>query len=169
MSFRRCSLWPGDPKRGPQHFQTCPGCGDNLIHQSNRGKHESSSAFGQHVHNHVPDDLYYADIDGAVFKVDTRVLRIIEHKPSHGELSSGQKAILPLLGLGIRSLAANELVHPQSGVYVVHSEPPFGTASVQRYRHWRGYGDEPPVEMTGERWVRFLAGELDDDDLSAVS
>jgi hypothetical protein len=147
----------------------CPECGDRLIHQLNRGPHESSSAFGQYVHDHIDKGVYWADVDGVIYKVGTRVLRVIEHKTRSGNLSKGQEAILPLLGMGIRSLAANELVHPQSGVYVVQSSPPFDTASVQQHRHWRGYPDGPPVEMRGDRWARFLAGEVDDDGMRAVS
>lgn len=141
----------------------CPDCGDRLIHQLNRGPHESSSAFGQYVHDHVDKGVYWADIDGVIYKVDTRVLRIIEHKTRDGSLSKGQESILPLLGMGIRSLAANELVHPQSGIYVVQSDPPFTVGRVHRHRHWHRYRDEPAVEMRGDRWARFLAGEVDGD------
>lgn len=155
-------------KRCDAEPQRCR-CGDRLIHQFNRGAHESSSALGQFVHDEVGKGVWWSDIDGAVFKVDTRVLRVIEHKPSDGELSAGQERILQLLGMGIKSLIAHELVHPQSGVFVVRSEPPFNTSLVQRYRHWPLTRDGLRVEMHGEQWRRFLAGEIDPDDTRAVS
>lgn len=112
----------------------CPDCGARLIHQVSRGQNESSSAYGQHIHDDHPVDFHWADIDGVVYKLDTGIMRIIEHKPVGGALRDSQRAILPLLAGCIDILVDQDVLHPDSGVFVVNSDPPFDTALVRRYR-----------------------------------
>jgi hypothetical protein len=106
----------------------CTECGDTLIHQFNRGPHESSSAFGQFVHDRIGIEMYWADVDGTIYKKRTKALRVIEHKRSDEKLSNGQREILPLLAKGLQLLAATGLIHEQSGVYIVRSDHPHAAA-----------------------------------------
>jgi len=55
--------------------QRCPVCEDRMIHQSNRGKDESSSAYGQHIHDDYRPMFFWADIDGIIFKRATQIMR----------------------------------------------------------------------------------------------
>lgn len=144
---------------------SCPECGDSLIHQTNRGPHESSSAFGQYIHDRGEYDrgewarMFWMDIDGAIFKQRTGVLRIIEHKPVGGGLSSGQKEVLPLLAKALQLLAATGLVHPQSGVFVIHSDHPHDRALIAQISGWKFVKVSSEFELAGDLLDSFLRGE----------
>src|SRR5829696_3725505 len=119
----------------PCRPRRCPECGDLLIHQERRGEHESSSAFGQHVHDEYGGrgqrrTFDFSDIDGVVYKRSEGILRIIEGKPSKGEPSSAQRRIMPLLADGVKWLMDQGRISRQSGVYVVRANPPYDVASV---------------------------------------
>jgi hypothetical protein len=143
-------------------IQNCPDCGDTLIHQTNRGPHESSSAFGQFVHDRVGIEMFWLDVDGASFKKKTLILRMIEHKPRGGSLSSGQNTVLPLLAKSLQLLAATGLVHEQSGVFVVYSDHPHDSALVEQIGGWKSRRIWPKREMTGPIWHDFIKGEVVD-------
>ena len=76
--------------------QTCPDCGDKLIHQHQRKGNESSSGLGQHIHETYPKDFDWMDIDGVIFKSSRRLLRIVEHKEPGKSLSGSQRRVLPI-------------------------------------------------------------------------
>jgi len=141
----------------------CPTCGERLIHQFGRGINESSSAYGQHIHDDYPQDFYWADIDGVIFKVDTGVLRIIEHKPAGVGLRQSQRTILPMLAAAVEFLVRDEGLHSDSGVFVVNSDHPFDTAAVRRYRRddrgkWVPGGDREAVQLNGSDLRNFETG-----------
>ncbi len=140
----------------------CTECGDTLIHQSNRGPHESSSAFGQYVHDRIGLEMFWLDIDGASYKLKTKVLRIIEHKPQGSVLSKGQKEVLPLLAKSIQLLASTGLVHEQSGVFVVRSDHPHDSGVVEQIEGWKSRAIWPTQDMDGQLWKDFLRGEVID-------
>lgn len=149
--------------------RSCPDCGDRLIHQSKRGPGESSSAFGQFVHDKIGRVMYWADIDGAALRNKTKVLRIIEHKPPNGNPSESQKAILPLLAKAIQLLASTGLVHEQSGVFVVRSEHPHDKAQIWQIEGWAGRGKGLRTVLSGDLFRHFIEGEiLDPVSLTAV-
>ena len=146
----------------------CPECGDNLIHLSNRGPHESSSAFGQYIHDRGEQDrrwreMFWMDIDGAIRKNKTRVLRIFEHKPHAGVLSKGQKEVLPLLAKALQLLASTGLVHRQSGVFVLYSDHPHDRVLVVQQKGWPQVQTWRPIELSGQVLEDFLCGEVIDD------
>lgn len=145
--------------------RNCRECGDVVIHQSNRGPHESSSAFGQFVHDKLRNEMYWLDVDGISYKKKTRMLRVIEHKPRHGNLSDGQKEVLPLLAKAIQILAATRLIHRDSGVFLVQSDHPHDVVFVSQIVGWGGSWSsrnqiEWSREMTGREWLDFLRGEV---------
>src|SRR5262245_14952791 len=115
----------------------CPDCGDTLIHQSNRQDDESSSEFGQYMHDRGEQDRrwrehYWLDIDGVIYKKRSRVLRIIEHKNRGGGIRPSQETVLPLLAKALQLLIATKLIHEQSGVFVAYSNHPHHSALVKR-------------------------------------
>jgi hypothetical protein len=151
----------------PRPVKRCPApeCGDVLIHQTNRGPTESSSAFGQFVFDEVGRLMYWSDVDGVIYRRETAALRIVEHKRRGGSLSDGQKKILSLLAKSLQLLAATGLIHEQSGVFVVYSDPPYETGGLVKQFHgssdhvvWRDQ------EMSGRKWLGFLQGEVVDID-----
>ena len=131
----------------------CPECGDKLIHQTKRTYQESSSAYGQHIYDDYPHTFYYCDIDGAQYKNATRVLRILEHKRPGQQIKPSEKTILGLLQKGIDTLIPAGIVHPDSGVYIVRSEPPWETAEIQSIKTGMIY------ILSGESLSKFETGE----------
>lgn len=142
----------------------CPGCGERMIHQFGRRAHESSSAYGQHIHDDYEQDFYWADVDGVIYKVDTGILRIIEHKPAGVGLRPSQRAILPMLAAAVEILVADQGLHPDSGVFVVNSDYPFDAAGVRRYAQdvdgkWvPGGSNRQPVQLNGSDLANFETG-----------
>lgn len=141
----------------------CPYCGGALIHQDKRGNGESSSAYGQHIHDDHENSFFWADVDGVIYKFATRIMRIIEHKPVDGSLSKSQRTILPLLAAALDVLVAEDVLDPDSGVFLVQSDPPYDTARVRRYRRdadgtWIPGTSTDAVELTGEDLRHFETG-----------
>lgn len=130
----------------------CPGCGDTLIHQGNRGPNESSSAFGQWVHDHVGRDMWWSDFDGVGYARRTHILRVFEHKAVGHALSPGQRTILPLIAMGVQSVAAArpDLIAPGSGVYQVNADPPYEQSTAAQIQGWPGLPVMPPVELDAD-------------------
>lgn len=96
----------------------CPDCRDRLIHQENRGHHESSSAFGQFVHDKFGNDFWAGDIDQYQMRRTDKTFRILEVKKPGGKLSSGQRALLPILADGL-AVSGPAHGYSETGVFVV--------------------------------------------------
>jgi hypothetical protein len=149
---------------------TCQCCGDRLIHQSAKSHNESSSALGQYVHDNLPTHFYFADIDAAIYKNATQILRIVEHKNPGQHIRPSQKRLLPLLSVAVMGLVNAELVHPQSGVFAMWGEAPFQSAAVtqvvprQDASTWVNPARATTLTTTGLR--RFLGGEPMSNDLA---
>lgn len=111
----------------------CPDCNDRLIHQTMRGPHESSSGYGQHIHEHPDKEFYFIDLDGVTLKVRDGLIRIVENKRSDEHLSNSQRSIMPLLADGVKSLVESGRVNNQSGVFLVRSDPPYESADVRQF------------------------------------
>lgn len=142
----------------------CPSCGDKLIHQHNRSINESSSSYGQHIHNDHGNEFYWADVDGIIYKLATGILRMVEHKPIGGTLRPSQIRILPLMAAALDVLVAEDVLHPDSGVFVVNSDPPHTHALVRRYRrdddgNWIPGRSDDAVKLEGDRLRDFETGE----------
>lgn len=150
------------------HQQECVICGDRLIHQWNRGNHESSSAFGQFVHDRVTRRTTFGDVDMELFEdhvyqlhfgAGPQRLRLLEHKPqgNNGGLRQGQRWLLEcvryLIGLGLaeRCLAAD------SGVYVIEGDPPFETVTVHRLPAVSGANGDR-VTWDQDQLIKWLGG-----------
>lgn len=145
-------------------IEGCPDCGDTLIHQSNRQEHESSSEFGQYMHDRGERErrwreIYWLDVDGAVYKKRTGILRIIEHKNNGGVLRDSQRHVFPLLAKALQLLAATGLIDRQSGVFVVWSNHPHDTAVIEQQAGWSRIRVMTPREMSGPDLEEFLLGE----------
>lgn len=112
--------------------QICPECGDKLIHQTKRGQHESSSAFGQHIHNDYRKTFFFFDIDGVIYKLASGILRVVEHKEPGKCLSRGQTSVLPILSFAVDQAIRSGWLHPESGVFVTSSAYPFEVGDVRR-------------------------------------
>lgn len=141
----------------------CPYCGEALIHQLNRGGSESSSAYGQHIFDDYDNDFFWADVDGVIFKYATRIMRIIEHKPLGGALRPSQRTILPMLADALDKLVVEGTLDPQSGVFVVLSDPPYSSLKVRRYRRdtdgkWVPGTTREAITLTGEDQKNFETG-----------
>lgn len=113
--------------------------------------------------------MYWSDVDGVIYRWETAALRIVEHKRRGGSLSDGQKKILSLLAESLQLLAARGLIHEQSGVFVVYSNPPYETGGLVKqlpgssdHAVWRDQ------EMSGRKWLGFLQGEVVDVDVIDV-
>lgn len=98
--------------------------------------HDSTSSFGQWVHDHLPNQFWFVDSDGAVIKrapdyqcqIARRVLpmhREFEHKrfeQSLDDVGPGQRLRLALQSWAVREQVHNEQLHSDSGVYVVFAD-----------------------------------------------
>jgi hypothetical protein len=100
-------------------LQHCPVCGDRLIHQKNRKGNESSSAYGQYIHENYGNDFDFMDLDGVIWKRTFKILRIIEHKPLGQMVKNSQRRILPIFSRFIALGVSAGFLHPQSGVFVI--------------------------------------------------
>ena len=135
-------------------------CGDQLIHNSARGPHESSSAFGQHIHDHYPTTFYCSDIDAAILKQSTHILRVIEHKEPGREIKPSQSAILSLLAIGIDVLTNVHYLNPQSGAFAVWSSPPFATGTVGRIAADSHYRLIDRSDLSAVAFDQFKTGDV---------
>jgi len=133
-------------------------CGDLLIHNGARGANESSSAFGQHIHDDYGKEFYWADVDGVIYKMANKIMRVIEHKPLGAPVKPSQRSILPLLAIGIDTLVKVHYLNPQSGAFIVWSAPPFGTGSVARVRADTSYELTNVLDLDVPRFDRFKQG-----------
>jgi hypothetical protein len=141
----------------------CPDCGDNLTHQTDRGLDESSSAYGQHIHDTYDNQFFWADIDGVIYKMATGIMRVVEHKPRGGTLRQSQTRILPMFASAVDILAAEEIVNADSGVFVINSDWPYSSALVRRFRRdddglWVPGRTVDGIELSGGDLVNFETG-----------
>lgn len=152
--------------------QSCASCGDRLVHQTSKSAHESSSALGQYVHDNYAKDFYYADIDAAVYKRATGVLRIIEHKHTGQSIRPSQKSILPLLSIAVQGLVQAGLVHPESGVFTMYASDPFDIAAVKRVSSGAKSADWASTDgaalLTGSLLTAFLTGQVIADEVTKM-
>jgi hypothetical protein len=138
------------------HF--CDASQQRLIHAERRGWHESSSELGQHVHDHLPRDFDWVDIDAGIYTRRHRLLRIVEHKLPGGNLSRAQMDILPLMADAIYLLAKAGRIHPHSGVFRTAGFAPFRELHVSRIT---SLGDLLNVgRLSGPALKGFLTGEI---------
>lgn len=140
--------------------QNCHECGDRLIHQGSRGRDESSSALGQHIHDEYPKVFDWMDIDGVIYKRSKRLLRLIEHKDPGRPLSASQTRVLPILAMGLKSLVDEGQLHERSGVYVAWTSAPFGTASVAQVMPKNPLTMGSAVAMCPSDFDLFKTGEI---------
>lgn len=141
---------------------TCPQCGQRVTHPSNPGRHDSHSDLGQHIHDadggRDKIRLFdFCDIDGAIWKAQHRLLRIVEGKPDERQLKGSQERVLPLLARGVLHLRRSYRLHYESGVFVVRGRPPFATASVEKVNPDGTIGR--PMVLGEDHWTRFKRGE----------
>lgn len=142
----------------------CPTCGDRLIHQTDRRNHESSSAYGQHIHDTYPTEFFWADVDGVIYKLASRIMRVVEHKPRGGTLRDSQRKILPMFAAALDVLAAEDVISEDSGVFFVNSDWPYDSAAVRRFRRddaglWIPGRPDEALELSGEDLANFETGQ----------
>ena len=91
--------------------------------------HESASFLGQIVHNLLPKELTFNDVDGNLFRREVRLLRMFEGKSPGQRMKYGQREILTLWARILEHIktcpaAVEEFrLHPQSGVYLIEGDP----------------------------------------------
>jgi hypothetical protein len=111
----------------------CPECNAKIdlkyIRQSMRNKNISKSELGQWIHDKMPNDFYWLDIDGIVYKKATKILRIIEEKKPGQELKPSQLLVLKNLAIAIDYLVEQNIVSIGSGVFVLWTTQVWGTIS----------------------------------------
>lgn len=132
----------------------CPHC--NAEFDMPRDPNISHSAFGQWIKDNIPNTFFWADVDGISYKRATRILRVIEEKQPGQELKDSQKKILPLLAKGIDYLISLGIVHEQSGVFIIHTESPYITATVSQI--YDSGTEGPKFTIQRDELKSFIAG-----------
>lgn len=142
----------------------CPICKDRLIHQERRGPHEAASGLLQWIHDNVGRRMNVVDDDsqpGRFHVVRQRVspplVREFEHKPSGFVLKDSQRFLLPIRALGLRSAVNVGQIHPDSGVFVVWSDPPHDSGVVAQVSPVLPLMLSPRMRLTGSEWRDFWA------------
>lgn len=153
--------------------RTCEDCGDRLIHQHHRGQHESSSAFGQFLHDEVTKQTSIVDVDEQALQDtplelveaqihqlhfvfgDIQRLRVLEHKRVGDGLSQAQRWILPvwrrLIHLGIQ----DRHISTSSGLYLIEADPPFDEFAVTKFSEF----EVPDYrEMKRHEFIEWMGG-----------
>lgn len=118
---------------------------------------DSASELGQWVHDNLPRKFSFMDLDGVIWKAGPNVLRIVEQKHPGQGLKLSQRLILPLLAGGIDGLIEQGKISRQSGVFVVHTDPPFDSAFVAPVNTLTTITAR---RLTGDEWKRFMSGEI---------
>lgn len=153
------------------NIQRCTECDRLLIHKGSRSRHESSSYFGQIVHNECPDNFTAVDIDLAIYRRSIRLLRFIEHKSPGQRLdrNSGQRELLELLADMIEHLKScpqaqrQFRLHADSGSFLIEGDPHEGNqlGDSKITNLFKGYAGPPLAPATEEDalcWVALLDG-----------
>lgn len=144
------------PKLACSKPHWCAETGDQLIHLWFRGRDESSSAFGQFIHEHVTGKTTICDVDGQLVDGnkpsemqegqihqlhftfgDVQRLRVLEHKPPGDKLSQGQEWVVTvwrrLIYLGIQ----DGYISTASGVYVIEGCPPWEVFTITKHQEFK--------------------------------
>jgi len=125
-----------------------------LIHQSKRQPNESSSAYGQHIKDDLPNSFYFADVDGVVFRLSTKILRVLEHKFPGRPMKESEYKILSIIANALDGIVPARTIHPDSGVFVVHAEPPWKTAMIREVRSMESF------VLSGPELASFESGSV---------
>lgn len=128
----------------------CPHCNNEF--DMPRDPNISHSAFGQWVHDNFPNNFFWSDVDGIVFKRATRILRVMEEKRPGQTLKDSQRTILPLLARGVSRLVDLGIIHPQSGVFIIYTEPPYTTATISQVDNYIN------KELSTDEFKSFITG-----------
>lgn len=110
---------------------TCPACSDRLVHQHRRGIHESTSRFGQFVHDNVARTFDLFDVDEVwnYGKKSRSVVRQIEIKREGQQLRASQERWIRQMDTAIRGIKG---VNPGSGYYIVTHDDAMTRFTVER-------------------------------------
>lgn len=135
----------------------CPDCGIPTIHQDKRGRDESSSAWGQHIHNDYPRNFNLVDIDGVIHKRKTKVFRIIEVKKYDQSLHDSQIVIFKILSECVDTAIKSGTLHPCSGIFKLEIEEPWNMGYISRITP-AGVGSR--IEVEGEDLRKIETGEI---------
>ena len=112
-------------------INSCPDCGERLIHQVNRQGNESASGFGQWVQKVLRRSFGFADVDGVVERTRNgqKLIREYEHKQPWHKFEWSQESLLRAkaemyqfcISQGFK-FADGTRLSPESGVFVVRCE-----------------------------------------------
>lgn len=111
------------------NVQRCSVCANLLIHKGSRMAHESASYLGQIVHNLLPNEFTWIDIDGALYRRSNRLLRFFEHKSPGQHRKWAQQELLKLTAQIIEHIKncpdtqRQFRLHEFSGVYLIEGDP----------------------------------------------
>ena len=129
-------------------------CGDRLIHQHNRGAHESSSLLGDYIHRCFPQTFYYMDADMVFYKSRDRRLLFAEHKFPGQILKPSQQCLLPLMGRLIQLGVDNGLLVEGESLQIVGA-PPWDNCSITSYPD-RAHRDSSIADLLREQPNRLF-------------
>lgn len=151
------------------NVQRCTECDRLLIHKGSRSPYESSSYFGQIVHNLCPKSFTAIDIDLAIYRRSIRLLRFIEHKSPGQHRKDAQRELLELLADVIDHLKScpqaqrQFRLHADSGSFLIEGDPhegnQLGDSKITNLS--KGYNGPPLAPATEEDalcWVALLDG-----------
>jgi hypothetical protein len=152
---------------------SCYDCGDKLIHQFHRGAHESSSALGQLIHDHVTRKTSIVDVDYQIisgvltegvegeihqlhFSSDLPRLRVLEFKKLGGSLSRAQSWIMPLWRDLIEAGVRIGILSKQSELVLIEGDPPFKEIRMTRYLD--GFGTTETINASRDQFISWMGG-----------
>lgn len=84
-----------------------------------RNGDQSSSPFGQFVHDRLPTTFYAADIDLVCYARVTKILRLFESKHPGQSLKPSQRQLLPMFAAWVEGSVRRQKIAVGSGVFVV--------------------------------------------------
>jgi hypothetical protein len=132
-----------------------------------RGPHDSSTEFGQYIHdqlerkfNAIDDDRVVYVTKGAlkVYARSTGILRHLEHFYPGAELSDAQKETLPLLAACFWYGVQQRVIQPGSGVFTIEAAAPFESGEIrpQLWHPTSGFRVGEPFALAGAEFARFI-------------
>lgn len=129
------------------------------MHWEPRGPDESTSSFGQWIHDKLPNTFWLVDDDirpnhWSIRKLKSRIYREIEHKWRGQPVKPSEQDVMVLRAIGIQHLIAEGYISPFSGAFVFWSDAPFISAVAEKVAADGSYG--LPIRLHGEQVKQFV-------------
>lgn len=109
------------------------------------------------IHDEAPHKMHLTDVDAALYRLSSRILRIVECKHRGEELRRSQRDILPLLALLIEKGIQLGTVSRGSGVFVARYDEGDPTVRLGRVKPSQPFEieewEEMPIDRFLNHWV----------------